>query len=440
MNFDIGFTDFRGFHVQKCVPVRPLTILVGENSSGKSSFLAGIKYAHEFLGKSVDPSFNGDPFQLGTFAQIAHNRGGRAGRAREFIIELRKETQENREANVAGNDRSNSFCRISFGAIESTAAITSLEFEVGAQNLTLSPNQGVWEFTDTKGKAHDLKDYLRITGFPQSENIRFLTFVMSNLSHFDMRYSGDDGTTRITEFKDFSRQIDKFLELFSGELVASSAIRTKPLRTYTPGLESENSEGSHVPFELAKLARKRNKSDWQAMKNQLTKFGIASDMFDTIDVKSFGKSVSDPFQVQFSSSGPKMNIVDLGYGNSQVLPILFDSSNRGGDINFLIQQPEVHLHPKAQAALGEFFIDAYLRRGQNFILETHSDFILDRVRLAVSNKLINAEDVSILFFERGRLENEIHSVALDTNGEPASPPQKYREFFQREQMHILGVS
>ena len=94
MEFELGFSDFRGFHQQTPVPIRPITILVGENSSGKSSFLAGLKYVRDFFQMSGEPSFNGDPFQLGTFEQIAHNRGGRAGRAREFKIRMIKAIYE----------------------------------------------------------------------------------------------------------------------------------------------------------------------------------------------------------------------------------------------------------------------------------------------------------------------------------------------------------
>jgi len=105
----------------------------------------------------------------------------------------------------------------------------------------------------------------------------------------------------------------------------------------------------------------------------------------------------------------------------------------------LIQQPEVHLHPKAQAALGQFFVDANLQKQQSFVLETHSDFIVDRVRLSIANGSIKKEDVAILFFERQRLENKIHVIRLDTDGEPMNPPRTYRDFFLGEQMKILGL-
>ena len=74
---------------------------------------------------------------------------------------------------------------------------------------------------------------------------------------------------------------------------------------------------------------------------------------------------------------------------------------------FLLQQPEVHLHPTAQAALGSLFCEI-AGRDRQIIVETHSDYIIDRVRMDVRDKKTNLkpEDVSILFFETDGMEAE----------------------------------
>jgi predicted ATPase len=190
---------------------------------------------------------------------------------------------------------------------------------------------------------------------------------------------------------------------------------------------------------LARLASRSSKADWDEVKQSIEKFGLESRMFREIFVKSFGSGQSDPFQIQFANDGPKVNIVDLGYGTSQVLPVLFEIARKPRGTNFLIQQPEVHLHPKAQAALATYFVSALTSRKSNFVLETHSDFIVDRIRLAVRSGLIGAGDVSILYFSRGRLENSIAEVTIDETGEIQGAPDGYRDFFHNEQLSLLGV-
>jgi len=222
-------------------------------------------------------------------------------------------------------------------------------------------------------------------------------------------------------------------------VVATSPIRTEPQRTYTPTGATVDGEGSHVPFEIAKMYRSRNKNAWYQLKEKLESFGKESQMFRQIDVKSFGHTTDDPFQLQFSFDGPKMNLVDLGYGTSQVLPIVFHIAQSKRRTRFLIQQPEVHLHAKAQASLGQFFVESYIEKRSSFVIETHSDFIIDRFRLAVREGKISPEDISILFFQRKRLEDEIDHIELDKNGEPVDPPDAYRTFFIDEQMKILVI-
>ena len=107
---------------------------------------------------------------------------------------------------------------------------------------------------------------------------------------------------------------------------------------------------------------------------------------------------------------------------------------------FLLQQPEVHLHPRAQAALGRLFCQI---AGPNcqLVVETHSDHLLDRVRIDVRDGTTNLkpEDVSILFFDRGDLDVRIHSLRLDQEGNVLNAPPNYRQFFMEEMQRSLGL-
>ena len=97
------------------------------------------------------------------------------------------------------------------------------------------------------------------------------------------------------------------------------------------------------------------------MKARLVEFGKRSGLFQNIEVKNLGGSMGNPFQLKVKVRGPNSNIIDVGYGVSQILPILvyilevpiFPVPLMGPPF-FLLQQPEVHLHPRAQAELSSF--------------------------------------------------------------------------------------
>lgn len=162
-------------------------------------------------------------------------------------------------------------------------------------------------------------------------------------------------------------------------------------------------------------------------------------MFQQVDVIRKGKEESDPFQIGIKGVGPRVNLVDVGYGVSQVLPLVVDSLRRL-NVNdmFLVQQPEVHLHPRAQAELGSFFARV-ANKSRRFIVETHSDYLVDRIRMEVrSGKRIRKQDVSLLYFERGKEGARIHNIELDANGSIVNPPPGYRQFFLDEELTLLG--
>ena len=224
---------------------------------------------------------------------------------------------------------------------------------------------------------------------------------------------------------------------------ASAPIRSKSKRTYDPTTLVSDPKGVNVPMVLASLAWK-NDHAWKNFKQELERFGSNAGIFDEIHVKRLGKSDSSPFQIEVRKfgkkrKGAKQNLIDVGYGISQVLPILTELLLPDNSRMELIQQPEVHLHPSAQAALGSLFCEI-AGRGRQLVIETHSDHLVDRIRMDVRDGKTNLkpEDVSILFFERNDLSVQIHSIRLDEEGNILDAPQDYRRFFTDETRRSLG--
>ena len=129
----------------------------------------------------------------------------------------------------------------------------------------------------------------------------------------------------------------------------------------------------------------------------------------------------------------------MSYGVSQVLPILVDVLQGEERQYFLLQQPEVHLHPKSQAELASFFVEMVANHARRFVIETHSDVIIDRIRIEVKNGRIKPRDVSFLFFERSKGATTVHNMGLDSSGNLIGAPTSYRKFFLNEEKKLLGL-
>ena len=103
-----------------------------------------------------------------------------------------------------------------------------------------------------------------------------------------------------------------------------------------------------------------------------------------------------------------------------------------------MQQPEAHLHPKGQAELSSLMVDIIKRRKHNFIIETHSDYMVDRARIEIMNGKILPEDVSLIYLEPKGNHVEVHNITFDEQGNLLGVPPGYREFFLKESDRLLS--
>ena len=175
-------------------------------------------------------------------------------------------------------------------------------------------------------------------------------------------------------------------------------------------------------------------------------FGQDSGLFDEIKIES-ADAVDGvaPFQVKVSKFGKRVkiqgrNTADGDCGVSQALPAITELLRPDAPSPLLLQQPEVHLHPSAQSALGSLFC-SIAGPDRQIVAETHSDYILDLVRMDVRDKTtgLNPDDVSILYFERGDADVKIHSITIDEHGNLVGAPEGYRQFFADELTRSVGL-
>ena len=176
------------------------------------------------------------------------------------------------------------------------------------------------------------------------------------------------------------------------------------------------------------------------LRNFFANVGKTSGLFQDVQIKPYGRGANAPFELDIVLDGKALNVNSVGYGVSQALPVLVEVILRNPDTWFAIQQPEVHLHPRAQAALGDVFFELAVTDKKHFLIETHSDFTVDRFRLNyVKSKGVKPSG-QILFFERKEKHNTITPLVIGKTGElPPDQPESYRQFFIREQLNLLNI-
>lgn len=426
--------------------IKPLTFIVGDNSAGKSTLLACIRLAWDAAYGLQQLDFNEDPFRFGAFDQIAHMYGGKKGRARTITIGS-QEIIRIPEHSTNNSDTYSVYRELELarkGAapiLVSSKFIVENQFSLELQKVASTNRWVVFYKSSTTDFVKDIPDqYQPFIGSERDYFTWDILFFLAGLNpHMSTSEPAEKDNARIpvSEFTLINRILGLRHQMGARRPFAIAPIRTRPERTYNPAKDTRASEGGHIPMVLAKTFF-QDKVSWTALKESLEIFGKEGGLFDYIDVKALGKSESDPFQIRVKLRGPKINYVDVGYGISQVLPILVDALLSDTSATLLLQQPEVHLHPRGQAALGTF-LGNLSSTGRRFIVETHSDYLLNRVRSEIVQKKIDAENVSVIFLERKRNQVAIHNMSIDVNGNLKGAPKSYRKFFFDEDRRFLNI-
>ena len=417
---EIRLRNFRCFGEPQTARLAPLTLLVGENNTGKTSFLAAVRAISDVAFRQREPDFRKPPFDLGSFPEIVHTRGDKGKNADAFEIGFKGLDAESQSLDCSATFRSGM-----------AAAPFLSEGRASDGSLWLR-----WWPKGDDGFAFELRldDGASATGDVRMRAAHEWTGVRHS-AHL---------ITRELRFRSLISRFENFF-LGGSEPFASAPIHVIPRRTYDPTRLADDPWGADVPSRLASL-QFQDKDKWTALKDKLDAFGRESGLFDDLSVKQLTKSEGGPFQIQVRKfgkrgrKGPKRNLIDVGFGISQVLPVLAALFRHDGPPMFLLQQPELHLHPSAQAALGSQFCQT-AEAGRQLIIETHSEYLIDRVRMDIRDGQtdLKPDDVSILFFERSDLDVRIRSLRFDNQGNVLGAPEGYGQFFMDEARRSAGL-
>jgi len=443
--------NYRGFE-DTFIPFKSVNFLVGENSTGKTSILSLISLLHspnfwnnhEFQNKEINlGSFDDiltknsdkDYFKIGSFdyeidstnneiigyklwlMKFQNNKGNPA--IQEFMY---GDNEKNIIINIAKNKKS---IKYKVENIDKTLIKPSESvdfFKKWVYNINLMNKKG---FKIIKINPEIAKSIIFIR----------LEVIVELKKQFDKKDKRIDFFSFLNELISMNEQLNWI-----------APIRAKPKRTYDNYGIGKSPEGDHTPYLLKEILTSGKTSMKTRIKKKLNSFGMESGLFDSVSVKNYTKESLSPFEIDISLNDNSFKIPNVGYGVSQILPIiveLFASIDEDVEKIFAIQQPEIHLHPRAQAALGEFIYLNQLEKKSEFLIETHSEYIIDRFRLKIyENKDEKDKEVEsqILFFERTDRGNKIHVINIENSGKYSeNQPASFMDFFIKEDLNLLVI-
>jgi hypothetical protein len=432
----LGASNYRAFDDVE-IALRPINFIFGPNNSGKSALLSVLSLLSQTL-RSNDPTvpllLNGPLEELGTFDDVVYRNlvdndiklrvDFEVSRRLRSVMSEPSRSATPKRANGYRWDGTFSYRKTRKQIIQSQSAISRIVddddevtpiFETAtAQNSSIQRLQRILigsdyylggshkgristeHFLPTPGSMYRILDS-RAARIPEERREAMYT-ILDEI--FEANYTLQDLLSNI-EFVGPWRNRAERTYLFSGEHPGSV------------GYSGEKSIDVLVADELSR--RKQADKLSSRLSAWLTSSGLANNL---IVQPLTGRHYE--IHVTHSISGESENIADVGFGISQVLPIAIAALSAKPDSVLVMQQPELHLHPAAQFALGDLFAQTKNNNVQT-IIETHSEHMLLRILLLVAQKRISAEDVAVYYVHPVKDRKAIVSIGINDQGKFTSP-------------------
>ena len=413
--------NYKGF-IDTFLPIYDVNFFVGENSTGKTSILNLINILSEphFW---IIPDFNNGNVELGYFNEIVNQH---SKNKTLFTIGIEFKDKKSKA--------STKFFRMKFKNKNNIPSIMEYMTINGENSILVTFNQKSVYYQSKKYNKESFSEWINDDKFDSLKKKVCIPISIRNVPLGLIRSIVD---TEITGHKDMKTGTSMTISPIFNNLIWFAPIRAKAKRTYDSFKQSFSPEGEHTPFLLRTVLSSKDKSK-NTIINTLNKFGKESALYDEIRIDEFGKTKGAPFALSVMYDSLPVKITNVGYGVSQIIPLIIEIATSKNDV-FVIQQPEVHLHPKAQSAFGNFLFQSAIENKNRFLIETHSDFTINRFRYNIFQS--EAKDKikgQVLFFERNESGTKVTSLKFNENGQyPDEMPDNYAKFFIDEELKML---
>ena len=405
--------------------IRPITVVVGENNTGKTTFLSAYKLVHDLLceDKPVNPLSIEDLLKEESYKHL----GGS-----EYILKKQDDLDT-----------------VIIGSAFQIGAQDSWEVEYSIKNGKYCEKIVIHCLKKDKIEIN-LKEDNRMKCLINGQEVYNATTPASFSIHFFgiIAFLRDDIKTKqlLEQNKLLQSKITNLIKFKEDGLLKNifcnplDPIYLKPKVQYNPA-EIKTTDQADILLQMAKI-KKNNR--WSKISEELNRFGKAAKLFQSLDIDlSDENNDRSPFSIKVTVDKLKSNITNVGYGVSQILPVLghIFMSDQKKCHTFLMQQPETHLHPRVEAEFATLMVNMInqYNKKYRFICETHSDYIIQRSRVEIKKKHLNPEDFLILYFELKNGTAKIYPVTVDQNGNMENQPDSYQDFFLSEDYELLGL-
>lgn len=436
--------NFKVFLTEANLKFAPITLIYGPNSSGKSSIIQSLIVLRESLIKNNQSNSlktNNSFFELGSYVSVVNNHD--SNKKIKYQIEFsnisylfeyafKSNGQQNISYldNISVKDRENLIKDFKFtrkDRVNSEVNVFKINYNFDLLQHYEEKNKYIKDLVKhlSKNELYEKMDFRKIYQYSLDQFAIRKGFVLPNYStsnqmsllesdNIKERVEGIYVQHYMDALTSDIQKLDKNLynQLFKISYIGP--LRPHPKRVYQLDNVVTNSVGQNGENFLSFLAR--DDKYIKEVNRIFEEFGIK---YDIEIFRTNNEVIGDTVSIYLVDrhTGLKTTLVDVGFGIGQVLPIILEGlvKNRG---TICIEQPEIHLHPKLQANLANFFAkDIKSKYPNQWIIETHSEALLLRFQRLIKHKELEPNDISIIYVNPTETGAEVIPIPLDEDGD-----------------------
>ena len=373
----------------------PLTGLFGANSSGKTSILQVLLMLKQTV-EHPSPDWNEPLYfgneeslvNLGNFGTVIHKH------KQDLSLDISVSWKSSTVADINKYIR---FYNLNVETLSSSQGDRDRSEEISfSTNIARGVVNNSYYATDLYRFDVQQPDLFRCYGFRTARN---------QIMEISSRFEGD------------------FENLFS-RILYLGPLREHPRPRYT--WDGDHPKGIGQDGKKAISALLSGRVRHFSIDEQILKWLQQLELINSYDLRPLSDTGRDyEFLVKQYKSGPEVRLTDIGFGVSQVLPVLILCYYAPEGSILILEQPEAHLHPKVQTELADVLIDVVKNRNVQIILESHSEYLLSRLQRRIAEKKIAATDTALYFCEIKDGTSEIEQLNVDEYGNIRNWPQDF---------------
>jgi predicted ATPase len=428
----LQFHNFKSWREARVECAR-ITGFFGTNSSGKTSliqFLLMLKQTKNGTDRAISLDLNGDLVSLGTILDVLHRHDESVSLQWdvEFLLESDLSISDASKETPTAIARSSQLGISSSNIVQSGAPKANrLAYRLGGLEFSLIPrseqisqfdltcqklgdNAVDFHFLRTQGRAWRLPGPIKSYAFPD----RARTYFQNAAFLADLETA-------------YEEQLDSIYYL--------GPLRQYPQRDYLwtrsrptdVGQRGEKAIDAILAAteaqETRNLKHKAKHKSFQEMVAYLLK---EMGLIEEFSVEEIAPN-SNRWQarVRTRKNASEVLLTDVGFGISQVLPVVTLLQYVPEGATVILEQPEIHLHPLAQAALADVIIQAATHRRVQVLLESHSEHLLLRLQRRIAEEVVSNDDVLLYFCDASKGESTITKLDVDLFGNIRNWPDKF---------------